>query len=195
MEGKWLSDNVINAAQKLLKAKHSTIGGFQNTLLAKNMQFQIERGRFVQILNVSGSHWITIANVGCAQGEVAVFDSMGHTDLTQEVKQQIAALILTPTNKIKLIFQSVQRQRNSNNCGAFAIVIATSICFSASPSNLLYDQDCLRPYLVKCFMSETMEPFPAKEKKAQRPYCHVQYDVYCSCRLVKGDDKIMRPLP
>ena len=76
MEGKWLSDNVTNAAQKLLKAKHSTIGGLQNTLLAKNMQFQIERGRFVQILNVSGIHWITIANVGCAQGEVAVFDSM-----------------------------------------------------------------------------------------------------------------------
>ena len=24
MEGKWLFDNVINAAQKLLKAKHST---------------------------------------------------------------------------------------------------------------------------------------------------------------------------
>ena len=64
---------------------------------------------------------------------VAVFDSMGHTDLTQlqEVKQQIAALILTP--RIKLIFLSVQRQRDSNNCGAFAIAFAASICFSASP--------------------------------------------------------------
>ena len=66
-----------------------------------------------------------------------MFDSMGHTDLTQEVKHQIAALILTPTNKIKLIFQS-----DSNNCGAFAIACATYICFSASPSNLLHDQDC-----------------------------------------------------
>ena len=78
--GKWLSDNVINAAQKLLKARHSSIGGLQNTLLAQNMQFQIER-RFVQILNVSSSHWIMIANVGCVQGEVHVYDSMGHTDL------------------------------------------------------------------------------------------------------------------
>ncbi|KAL5503443.1 hypothetical protein EMCRGX_G010395 [Ephydatia muelleri] len=34
------------------------------------MQFQIERGRFVQILNVSSSHWIIIANVGCVQGEM-----------------------------------------------------------------------------------------------------------------------------
>ena len=69
------------------------------------MQFQIERGRFVQNLNVSGSHWITIANVGCVQGEVHVHDSMGHTDLPQEVKQHIATLILIPTNKITLIFQ------------------------------------------------------------------------------------------
>ena len=70
---------------------------------------------------------------------LCVFDSMGHTDLTQEVKQQFAALILTPTNKIKHMFQSVQRQRDSNNCGAFAIAFAAFICFSASPSNLLYN--------------------------------------------------------
>ena len=47
-------------------------GGLQNTLLAENMQFQIKRGRFVQILNVSDSRWMTIVNVGCVQEEVAV---------------------------------------------------------------------------------------------------------------------------
>ena len=107
---------VINAAQKLLKARHSSIGGLQNTFLAKNMQFQIGRENFLQILNVSDSHWIMIANVGCVPGEVHVYDSMGHTDIPQEVKQQIAAMILSPTNKITLIFESVQRQHNSNNC-------------------------------------------------------------------------------
>ena len=71
--GKWLPDNVINTAQKLLKARHCSIGGLQNSLL----QFQIERGRFVQILNVSSSHWITIVNVGCVQGEVHVYIVFG----------------------------------------------------------------------------------------------------------------------
>ena len=86
-----MADNVINAAQNLLKTRHSSIGGLQNTcLLAQYMQFQIERGRFVWILNVSGSHWIAIANVGCVQGMVHVYDSMGYTDLPQDVKQQIA---------------------------------------------------------------------------------------------------------
>ena len=64
MEGEWLSHNVINAAQKLLKARHSSIGGFRTLF---NAEHQIERGRFVQILNVSSSHWITIANVECVQ--------------------------------------------------------------------------------------------------------------------------------
>ena len=77
MGGKWLSDNVVNAAQKLLKARHCSIGGLQNSLLVQNMQFQIERGRFVQILNVSSSHWITIVNVGCVQGEVHVYIVFG----------------------------------------------------------------------------------------------------------------------
>ena len=68
-EGKWLSDRVINAAQELLKSINTSIGGLQNALLAQNLQFTIERDRFVQILHVSGNHWITIANNGCTGGE------------------------------------------------------------------------------------------------------------------------------
>ena len=47
--GKLLSDSHQCGTEALLLA-----------LLAKNMQFQIERGRFVQILNVSSSLWIMI---------------------------------------------------------------------------------------------------------------------------------------
>ena len=42
VEGKWLSANVINAAQKLLKARHSSIGGLQNTLLAQTCNFRLK---------------------------------------------------------------------------------------------------------------------------------------------------------
>ena len=37
-----------------------------------------------------------------------------------------------------------------------------------------------------------MEPFPAKERKAQRSYSRVQYEGFCSCRLMRGDDKMAR---
>ena len=150
------------------------------------MQFQIERENVIQILNVSDSHWIMIANVGCVSGEVHAYDSMGHTDIPQEVKQQIAAMILTPTNKITLIFESVQRQHDSNNCGVFVIAFATSICFSANPSNVLYDQTCLQSYLTKCLESGMMKPFPAKERKTQRPYSRVQYEVFLQLQANEG---------
>ena len=42
-----------------------------------------------------------------------MYDSMGSSDLPEETKQQIAALIFTSANKITLSFQSVQRQQDS----------------------------------------------------------------------------------
>ena len=131
-----------------------------------------------------------IGIVRCVQGEVHVYDSMGHTDLPQDVKQQIAALILIPTKNITLIFNQSKDNKILTIVEIFNIASATSICFTATPSSLLYDQACLRPYLTKCFMSGTMEPFPTRERKAQRPYSQVQYYVYCSCRLMRGEQVV-----
>ena len=192
IEGKWLSDRVINAAQELLKSISTSIGGLQNALLAQNLQFTIERDRFVQILHVSGNHWITIANNGCTGGEIKVYDSMGHSDLPEETKQQVAALIFTSVNKITLTFQTVQRQQDSSSCGLFAVAFATSLCFGSDPSTIMYDSATLRSHLKHCFVSGIMEPFPGKEIKARRPYSHVQYDVFCSCRLTRGKEKMAR---
>ena len=86
-EGNWLSDRVRNAAQELLKSINISIGGLQNTLLAQNMQFTIERGRFVQILHVSGNRWITVSNNGCTGGEIKVYDCLGNSDLPEQTKQ------------------------------------------------------------------------------------------------------------
>ena len=54
-----------------------------------------------------------IAIAGNTGGEIHVYDSMGSSDLPEETKQQIAALIFTSANKITLSFQSVQRQQDS----------------------------------------------------------------------------------
>ena len=55
---------------------------------------------------------------------------MGLTDLSQDVKQQVAALILTPNNKSHSSFsQSVQGQR-----GSITLHDLYSIAFAASIS-------------------------------------------------------------
>ena len=61
--GKWLTGNLIDAGQTLLKNAYPQIGGLQSTSLGETLAFQIQRGEFVQVLNVAGNHWITISNL------------------------------------------------------------------------------------------------------------------------------------
>ena len=56
----WLTDAVIDAAQVLLKEGFPEMGGLQRTTLGHTLTYAVERGEFVQIVNVRGNHWITI---------------------------------------------------------------------------------------------------------------------------------------
>ena len=46
--GKWLTDNIITAGQKLLKMAHPNMEGLQPPILGDTLAFEIQRGRFVQ---------------------------------------------------------------------------------------------------------------------------------------------------
>ena len=74
--GKWLTDNIIDAAQALLRKAYHHIGGLEPVCLGQTLQFTVQRGEFVQILNVSNSHWVTLSNIGCKPGTVNIFDSI-----------------------------------------------------------------------------------------------------------------------
>ena len=54
----------------------------------------------MQILHVSGNRWITVSNNECTGGEIKVYDCLGISDLPEQTKQQIAALIFSSVNKI-----------------------------------------------------------------------------------------------
>ena len=73
----WLNDNLIVAAQNLLK-KQSSIPGFQDTCLSQSMCFEIQRGEFIQILHDGHGHWLMISSAITEDGaqEIHVYDSM-----------------------------------------------------------------------------------------------------------------------
>ena len=112
-KGKWLTDNIINAAQRLLKTTHFHIGGLHDTLLGETLSFEIQHGEFVQILNVSQSHWITVSNVGCEKGVVNIYDSIPSCYVPTRMKEQIAAILFASekTSNIR-----IQVQQGSNGC-------------------------------------------------------------------------------
>ncbi|KAJ8344615.1 hypothetical protein SKAU_G00288080 [Synaphobranchus kaupii] len=64
----WLDDKVIDHAQALLKAQHANIGGLHaTTSLALLSTVPTPAQGFVQILNVSANHWVTVSNIGCKE--------------------------------------------------------------------------------------------------------------------------------
>ena len=77
----WLTDAVIDAAQVLLKEGFPEMGGLQRTTLGHTLTYAVERGEFVQIVNVRGNHWITVSNIGCQLNHLNVYDSILHGDI------------------------------------------------------------------------------------------------------------------
>lgn len=162
-EDMWLNDNIINAAQRLLKYQFNYIGGFQDTLLQSKLQFSIENGEFIQILNKNNNHWILVTNVGTEQfSYVRIVDSLGSKHLPLEIQNIIASMLHTPSPEIKLKFDDVQQQNDLNSCGLFAVAFATSLCFgkSVSTSNFEKKQNAI-----------SFNAVPVSQKDVTISYC------------------------
>ena len=138
------------------------IRGLEDTSLEETLAFTIQRGEFVQVLNVSVCHWITISTIGCQQGVVNVYDSIPSCSVPLRTKEQIAAIICTQAKKIILEFPAVQSQRGSSDCGLFALAFATSLCLGLQTN---YIQHTLRSHLLDCFTQRLISAFSRTTRK------------------------------
>ena len=124
----WLNDDIINAAQKLLKKANPAVPGLQDVACGLTMNFDVEPGEFVQILHPGQRHWNTISNIGMKHAEVQVFDSL-YMCVPTMAKAQIATLLTTEESVIKVSFMDVQMQSGGYDCGLFSIAFATALVF------------------------------------------------------------------
>ena len=88
------------------------------------MSFNIHRSEFVQIVNNSRGHWLTLSTVGTRHPHVHVYDSM-YPAVNTSVKAQIAAILHTQSPVIHLQVMNVQMQAGESDCGLFSIEFAT----------------------------------------------------------------------
>ena len=146
-KGRWLDDKVVHAAQTLLKKTYPHIEGLQNPLLAQTLEFETCRGRFVQVLNVSEAHWITVSNINCKPGVIAVYDSKTKSHVPSLTKKHIAAMVSSNEKKFTLTTQNVQQQRGSNDCGLFALAFCMHLIVCRATTR--------RGYLCAAFASQT----------------------------------------
>ena len=86
LAGKWLTDNIVDAAHILMKKAYPYVGGLESVALAETLAFSVQPGEFVQLLNVSRCHWVTIANIGCKPGYVNIYDSLPSCSVPSRTK-------------------------------------------------------------------------------------------------------------
>ena len=109
LDGGWLNDKIIHAAQLLMKHDGDLlpVGSLQNPLLGEALQFSVTGDESIQILQSGGSHWVTISTVGTNHPTVKVYNSL-YKSLPWSTKEQIAALLHTKEKAITLEYANVQ---------------------------------------------------------------------------------------
>lgn len=90
VDGKWLTDKHIDAAQGLLKKQFPHVRGLQSPTLSQTQTFEIQTGEFAQILN-TGGHWVTVTRTDGQSDDIEVYDSL-YSVLPMSTKECIAGI-------------------------------------------------------------------------------------------------------
>lgn len=189
VNGKWLSDKHVNAANKLLQSQYPTINGLQDTVvLAAASKYRSGAKNFVQIMNIAQSHWICASNILTPPGVVEVYDSMpSYSAHSSALMRQVATVLQTPQAEFELRHVDVQRQVGGLDCGLFAVAFATALCSGIDPFTCSFKQTEMRSHLLTCFESHQLSTFPAPDRPRRLAHCRVlstkRVPVYCVCRL------------
>lgn len=183
----WLDDNIINAAQALLR-KQFGLPGLQNTILGCTLTYEIMSEPFVQILHNGQDHWLTISTIGLQSSYINVFDSM-YSTMSSSTIDQICALLFAEGKVINVQFIDVDKQVNAHDCGLYAIAYVTSLCHGDDVSQMKYNIQEMRPHLLHCLETGILTPFPSTHRK-DGPILAEVIPVYCYCRATEHGDMI-----
>ena len=184
--GGWLSDEIVDAGQKLLKSMYPHIQGLQEVALGMVLSYSIAKSEFIQIMNTGKHHWVTVSNINCNDEEIHVYDCVSGSP-TSSLLNQIASIVCTPKDIIKLTYVDVQMQQGCDDCGLFAIAFATSLARGEQPGSFFYQQKVMRKHLVDCLEKQNITAFPIQ--KIRRHGSKVRHSanipIHCVCRLPK----------
>ena len=128
--GKLLTDCHIDIANKFLKRQFPEERGLQSPLLGQSLIYGVTEPPFVQVMHVSGNHWVTV--VAITNSLVKVYDSLYKRTNTC-VTSQSAAILKSESDHIVFQSEKVQTLEGTTDCGLFAIAFATEYCHGNNP--------------------------------------------------------------
>lgn len=156
----WLNDRIVYVAMLLTKKLVPEMNGFKCTLTTKSAHCGTIKSPFVQILNVNGNHWLTVASAAEDPLTVNVYDSLNR-HLSRDCIQQIETILCISKNEMKIVLHDkVLQQLNGNDCGLHAIANCVELALHRDPCQANYDTWNMRTHLFSCLITKKMSPFP-----------------------------------
>lgn len=155
----WLTGDIIQYAQVLIKEVNPAIEGLQRPILGRVRNFDVVSSEFIQILHTGSNHWVCVSSLGCQPGYVHLYDSLYHDVISQEVEEQTNDLL--GGSLISLDFVPVQQQNNGSDCGVFSIAFATCLAFATNPSHFTFDFPRMRSHILSCLKDGKISMFPS----------------------------------
>ena len=185
--GEQLSDSHINAGNQLLRGQFPDLQGLTSPVLGQKLcfpNFEWALGyageSYLRVLHNGRDHWVTIEIV--SEEEVHIYDSLFKKPNYYIIKQ-ITSILRSRCHQVKLLLEKVQYQRNTVDCGVYAIAFLTDLCHKINPSTCHYaESKILRSHLINCFQEGIMTPFPSSSATKSRPTT-MNIKLYCSCRM------------
>ena len=164
--GKWLNDDIITACQNLLQLQCLAVGGLQHTALSQTFAIEPQAGEFVQISNISESHWITISTtIGCPAASVKVYDS-------EAVFSNQEMHCRSFDDQITVTYTNVQWQSGQD----------------PTTCTIPYDQQKMHSHLLACILGGKISAFLQRSVSCRtNKMSSTQTElipVYCVCRLL-----------
>ena len=190
---RWLTDEIISAAQMLLLQFYPSMAGLQPPVLQKVFAFQVHTGEFVQIVHVGNNHWCMVSTVGYESGVIRVYDSLYKT-LSKDLVHLIANMVYySPLPQLKMVTMDVEKQSNGSDCGVLAIAYAFDICIGLNPCVVKFDHSKIRQHLATCLENCQVSRFPVvgdRDSVTRKPKT---VELHCSCRMPEeeGDQMAM----
>ncbi|XP_078662102.1 polycystin-1-like protein 2 [Branchiostoma floridae x Branchiostoma belcheri] len=188
--GEMLTDDHIQAAQKLLRRQYPALQGLEEPAVGLCEDgFARITGNGLQIHNNRAQHWVLSSHT---DGQVCLYDSLGAamtTSLQIQLCQVYAAFADRERHVLSVKRPTVQRQTNTVDCGLFAIAWAVDIAEGQDVPRVVYDDEKMRSHLEMCFKQEKLTPFPRLHGYIARagPARVERVSLVCRCAQGQGE--------
>ena len=134
-----------------------------------------------------------MSTISSSPGTVNLYDTLYNTANSIAIRHACHMLMFSG-DSVTFINEKVQRQLNFNDCGLFALAIATDLCYGVDPATQSYEQSNLHQHYVNCLESRKMVPFP---KTLGQVFHHLGtakqiVAIYCVCRMSNDKQEYVR---